>query len=58
MDRFLDRLSQKTNEMNLDESNQLEILREMFPNVDDETLRSRLEIYDGNIDLIVQEFID
>jgi len=58
MDRFLDRLSQKTNEMNLDESNQLEVLREMFPNVDDETLRSRLEIYDGNIDLIVQEFID
>ena len=36
----------------------LAILRDMLPHVDDQTLKYYLEIYDGNIDAVVQELLN
>lgn len=41
-----------------DHSEQLAILREMLPHVDDQTLLYHLEVYDGNTDAIVRELLN
>ncbi|UJR31245.1 hypothetical protein I4U23_018747 [Adineta vaga] len=71
MDRFLNRFTQQYDDMNIssdrndNKSNdkqtnaeKLVILRDMLPHIDDQTLKYNLEIYDGNIDAVVQELLN
>jgi len=71
MDRFLNRLTQDYDDMNLSsdenetkthnnqsKSEKLAILHETLPHIDDQTLEYYLEIYNGNVDLIVHELLN
>lgn len=70
MNRFFDRLSQQTNDMNissnenfdvdniLSKSEKFALLHDALPHVDDETLKYYYETYNGNIDMIVQELLN
>ncbi|CAF0898161.1 unnamed protein product [Adineta ricciae] len=68
MDRFLDRFTQKYDNMTISSHNKsnsnetgeekLAILRDMLPHIDDQTLEYHLEIYNGNIDAIVAELLN
>ncbi|CAF1211764.1 unnamed protein product [Rotaria sordida] len=68
MDRFLNRFTRQYNDMNISsdenetkihndksKSEKLSILREMLPQIDDQTLENYLEIYNDNIDAIVSD---
>lgn len=68
MDRFLNRLTDKADaaQHSSDDdddfsahppsnSDKLSILRNALPHIDSETLERYLEIYDGNVDMIVDE---
>ena len=43
---------------NTSKSEKLSILREMLPHVDDQTLEYNLEIYNGNVDAVVQDLLN
>ena len=62
MERFFNRLTNNESTGNVDAvpdefSEKLQILRGMFPMLDDEQLKNYLEIYDGNLDKITNDLL-